>query len=146
MKCLSALLLVLSLLVVPAPASSAGQRTPVAKAETICSIKNGVRQPGKRKSRLVSITAVPVLERHHGLHLFEPRCRDRLDGTGAIDVALPSGKRLSDYAELNRAVSQDYLAANVGKRIMANCTGIVTYSDNYVQFELASDCRIWTEG
>jgi hypothetical protein len=145
MKTLGATLLVLSLQAVHALASSTGRGVTVANAETVCSIKNWARQPGKLKSRLVSVTAHPVLERHYGLHLSDPRCTDRLDGTGSIQVALPNGKRLSDYPKLNWALSEPFLAANVGKRIVAACTGVVTYSDHSVQFELASDCRIWTE-
>ena len=111
--------------------------------ETVCTIKNAAARESVPRPRLVSITAHPFYDRHSGYYLSDPGCTDRIDGTGAILIALPTGKRIADYPELSKVTDQSFLATNNGKRIHISCIGMVSYVKRQTRFELDGDCRVW---
>jgi hypothetical protein len=113
-----------------------------APATNLCALKQPVPRSARRP-RHVSITALVHYDFEHGYFLSDPACRDRIDDTGQIRIDFPRGRQPDGLAELEKAASQDFLKANVGKRLYCQCVGTISYLGSYPIFTLERAERVW---
>lgn len=101
-------------------------------------------QGNERGAQAVSITAGAFYDFEYGYFLSDSECTssDVFSGTGALKIELPPNTSIGAFPELQKLASQEFLAANVGRRIHCDCAGMIDYSHGYPHFVLSS-ARVW---
>ena len=109
---------------------------------TVCEIKRE-EASGRGQARLVSITTHAYHEYHGGFFLSEPGCVDPSDGTGLLEIHLPAGQGLSDFPELLKLVSDEWLHDAIGRRVYCICVGEVSFDRGYAVFTIRQAEKVW---
>ncbi|WP_093012424.1 hypothetical protein [Sphingobium sp. YR768] len=122
-------------LLIGATATPAGTAETAPTTRTVCELKT-MAAHGRHGTYFVSITAAAHYDFEYGYFLQDYGCVDPVDGTGLLDIALPTGSRLDGFPELAKLSSQTWIAGAVGKVPRCTCIGIVSFEQGNVTFTL----------
>jgi hypothetical protein len=104
---------------------------------SVCELK------ATRREGPVSVMTGAYYDFEHGYFLSTPECQDTVDGTGVLAVKFPPDKSLDDFPELAKLSSQEWLGANVGRRVRFQGEGRMSFSGGYPEFTMSAADKVW---
>lgn len=122
-------------LLIGATATPVGRVATAPTTRTVCELKT-MAAHGYQGTYLVTITSAAHYDFEYGYFLKDYGCVDPVDGTGLLEIELPTGSRLDDFPELAKLSSQTWIADAVGKVPRCTCVGTVSFEHGNVTLTL----------